>query len=246
MFYDPYPTIIVLLPIPIAALCVYIARVFPACDILPGFRPIAILLTAFWTVATSVIVFFVSYAYHVNEWAVMWFCPGTFVCFILAFAFLWLLYKRLVYAPILYVLPLCWFCAWLYLARPYGIWVWLHARPAYASLFVPQDAQTVQRHDPLRHCGATFEITYHSRSTLEQLLQFYRTTVNNAHLELLDVKETYDRDLHRYHIRWINKTGQVCDAFLDQHLGREQNDWRTVTLDCHFKGPFLNEPPSSL
>jgi hypothetical protein len=83
---------------------------------------------------------------------------------------------------------------------------------------------------------------------MDELTAYYTNKVLAAGFKLVGVR---DLDLNRsdrvlpYHpsrlVSYLNSTGQTCCAYIfDNTPNREPGRYRTVRLECHFTGLFLN------
>jgi hypothetical protein len=209
--------------------------------------PAVIGFTLILGVITSSLVFVSSYAYYINDWAPLGVIPLDAIVgipvLIMAFS---LFQKRVLYWPLLCLLPIGWFCAWNFLSRPDGIWVRAHSANAYTSFFVPDDAKGVTRTNPRRYQGAIFEMEYFSEMTFDDLTRFCTNHIRQAGFQLVEVREFPQQD-GAYYPMWIiyyrNRSGQVCIAHIcDNPPYRERNRYRRVTFQCLFDGALINPP----
>jgi len=208
----------------------------------------ALLITTALAVITSVLVFVSSYAYYIDELAMLGVVPLDVIVGIpILIAAFSLVRKRVLYGPLLFLLPIAWSYAWNWLARPDGLWVRRHSNIAYASFFVPDGATHVIRNSPKRHHGAIFELEFFSEMTFDDLTAFCTNHVQQADFHLVEVKDFPKRDGPYNPTRTItyrNVFGQGCLVYIwDNPPSGEPNRYRKVRFQCFFEGSFINPPP---
>jgi hypothetical protein len=205
----------------------------------------ALLVTSALAVITSLLVFISSYAYFIDELALYGAVPlGVIVGVPILIAAFTLVRKRILYGPLLFLLPIAWSCAWNWLARPDGIWIRNHSKLAYASFFVPDGAIHLTRNGPRRHHGAIFELGFFSEMTFDDLTTFCTNHVRQAGFHLVEVKDFPKQD-GPYHptrtITYRNVSGQACLAYIWDNPPYPEH--RQVRFQCFFDGALINPPP---
>jgi hypothetical protein len=203
---------------------------------------------------SSFLVFLSSYAYYVNDWACILVIPFVALAgLVLLVLFIFWGFKGLLCERILLFTPLAWLCAWMYLARPNGIWVWTHSRQAYASFVVPDSAKGIIRNGPRRRSGASYQIEFVSPESMDDLIAFYKNKTREAKLPLIGEQDSRkaDHPLNRVHTAYYpfyclsfqNRSGQKCVISISDNIPiKGLEHFRSVKLECHFDGAFLNPP----
>lgn len=209
-----------------------------------AWRPFpSVLLLIVFAACSSYPVLLFSSGHYVNQFMMLAAIPLALIAGpVLLIGVFLSIRKRLLYPPLLCLLPFCWWFSWSYYARPDGIWVEQHAAHAYSSLFVPAGAEHVSMQRPGFRDQAFFAVTYVSKLTVDQLTAFYSNKVHEAEFTLLQVKDDlFDPDAPHRVIVYRNRTGQTCCAWIYDHTkdGRS-DDYRRVRVDCRFGGALLN------
>jgi hypothetical protein len=205
-------------------------------------------------IGSSCLVFLSSYAYYVNDWARIVVIPFVGLGGVLLWVlfFVWARMGLLCERALLFA-PLAWLCAWTYLARPNGIWVWIHSRQAYASFYIPDSANDITRKGPQPCNGASYQLEFVSEESMDNLIAFYLKKIGEAKLPLTAEQDTRNpsnplNHVHQpyypmYILSFHNRGGQKCVVCVFDNTPRKGREhWRTVRLECNFEGPFLNPP----
>lgn len=195
------------------------------------------------TTATSYLVCGFSIGHYVNGAAFLAVISLTFLAsIVLLLAVRLLIQNHLLYGPLLCLVPIGWWYAWNYYARPDGFWIQKNAPKAFDSLFVPADAENVRREEPHAHDVAVFQIKFQSELTSGQLLAYYTERVREAHFTLVEVRElTTQRERPSYVITYANGTGQSCTVNISEDTTLQKSEHRSrVLLGCWFSGASLN------
>jgi hypothetical protein len=82
-----------------------------------------------------------SYAYYFNVWANIFMVPfaALWGLLLLALTVMWL-DQKLIYPPLLCLIPIACFYSWIYMVRPNGVLVQANSPTAYACFFNTKDA----------------------------------------------------------------------------------------------------------
>ena len=202
---------------------------------------------------TAVLIFLASYAWHVNDWAFFTVVPLLVLLGVpLAVAAGWILKRSTQRTAALCIALPVWLVAWMYLARPNGIWVAMHRSPARASFEFPEDARSINHTSPSRQGSARFQVSCISTQTLETLSALYSNRITRAGYSITSIKEESTRRTHPVYEPsvWIQyQYGQrayCVVAIYDNAPELKGLPCRFIRQECNFVGPFLNPPVFSL